>query len=77
VELQEITKYYSEGEHLQNKNQFKRFNTIYTGTYDGEFTLDPEEVSDVKWITPADFEEWIERSPDDLTNGAIIMLTSI
>jgi isopentenyl-diphosphate delta-isomerase type 1 len=71
VELQEITKYYSEGEHLQNKNQFKRFNTIYTGGYDGEFILDPEEVSEVKWISPTELEAWIERDPNELTNGAI------
>jgi 8-oxo-dGTP pyrophosphatase MutT (NUDIX family) len=71
VELNEVTKYYSEGDHVIDGEQFKRFNTIYTGTYDGEVNPDPEEVSDVKWIAPADFEVWIERAPDELTNGSI------
>lgn len=71
VELNEVTTYYSEGDHVLNGEQFKRFNTIYTTTYDGNILPDPEEVSDVIWITPADFEAWVERSPADLTSGSI------
>jgi isopentenyldiphosphate isomerase len=68
VPLREVKKYYSEGGDV---SIIKRFNMLYTGVYDGEVMPNPEEISEVKWINPADLEAWIERSPNDFTNGCI------
>lgn len=68
ISLKQVRKYYAEGEDPPHR---KRFNMLYTGVYDGEVSPEPKEVSDVKWISPANLEAWIERSPDDFTKGCI------
>ncbi len=68
IELREVKKYFSEGGDPPSR---KRFNMLYIGVYDEEVTPNPEEISEVKWISPADLEAWIQRSPDDFTIGCI------
>lgn len=68
ISLKQIKKYYAEGEDPPHR---KRFNMLYTARYDRKVTPDPEEVSEVKWIAPAELEAWIARSPGDFTKGCI------
>ena len=49
-----------------------RFNTMYVGTYDGDVNLDPDEVSETRWIAPAELEVWMEKSPNDFTEGFLL-----
>lgn len=69
VKLHEVAKYYAEeGDEIKTK---KRFNKIFTGAYDGEVTIDSDEVSDYRWIQPATLEEQMKNIPDDFTQGFI------
>ena len=49
----------------------KRFNMLYTATYDGEVKPSPEEVSEVRWIDPKELSKWMEERPNDFTEGFI------
>jgi isopentenyldiphosphate isomerase len=41
------------------------FVRIYKARHEGPFVLHPEEISDGRWISPADLDAWLEGAPDD------------
>jgi 16S rRNA (adenine1518-N6/adenine1519-N6)-dimethyltransferase len=47
----------------------KRFNRLYVAVYDGEVHPNTEEVSEARWIAPAELDEWMQNKPDDFTEG--------
>ena len=68
VELKEIAKYFQEE---TDERRRRRFNTLYTGVYDGTVIPDGDEVSDVKWISPTELESWMKERPEEFTQGSI------
>ena len=68
VELKEVKKFYTD-EHDETKTK-RRFNMLYTGVCDGDIQFN-EEVSEVKWIQPTELKEWMEKRPEDFTQGSI------
>ncbi len=49
----------------------KRFNMLYTCTYDGAIQPNAEEVSEVRWINPNELDMWMNERPQDFTAGFI------
>jgi len=45
----------------------KYFHTIYIGRYDGEVTIDPKEVAEVRWVSLDIAATWINERPQDFT----------
>ena len=41
------------------------FTWVYTCRAEGPFTLDPEEVSDGRWVAEAELENWLRTRPRD------------
>ncbi len=70
IELTEKGKFFTD-EKDQPGKIVKRFNMIYTATYDGEAKPSPEEVSKVRWIDPKELSKWMEEKPNDFTEGFI------
>jgi len=68
VGLHEVAKFYSEEDDEKTYTK-KRFNTIFMGAYDGPVRIDEKEVSDYRWISDKDLNNWIEKRPNDFTNG--------
>ena len=69
IPLKEIAKFYTE-----NKNEtktMKRFNTLYLGDYDGEINFNPEETSEVRWITLDELAAWMKEKPQNFAHGFI------
>lgn len=67
VPLTKVAKYYSEESDTNAVR--KRFNTLYTATYDGDVQMNPREVSEIKWIQPAELEQWMHDKPQEFTQG--------
>ncbi|MBY0539451.1 NUDIX domain-containing protein [Patescibacteria group bacterium] len=67
VTLKEIGKHYSEI--TEETPTRKRFNMVYEGRYDGPIQFDPGEVSDVRWISMSDLQDWIKKQPSDFSQG--------
>lgn len=67
VKLNRVVKFYTE-ENDEAKTK-KRFNTIFTGVYDGEVKIDSDEVSDYQWIRPEELERQMSTNPKDFTGG--------
>ncbi len=38
---------------------------VYEGKCDGPFSLDPDEISEGKFFTPLEVDQWLEKSPQD------------
>lgn len=72
--LQEATYYYSEkevaGRHL---NRFHKAYQVLLPR-DTQFSLQPEEVADVRWFTHEEVVRLIADHPDEVTGGVRIML---
>jgi isopentenyldiphosphate isomerase len=68
ITLKPLIKYYRE-EKDDPRFVKRRFNMIFTGTYDGKVTIDQDEVSDYRWIDKQSLDEWVRRSPKDFTDG--------
>ena len=66
LKLKRVGKYYSEDE--MSGIIRKRFSTIYTAHYDGDFNLNAEEVSEGRWISLPDLEIWMAKSPNEFSN---------
>lgn len=49
----------------------KRFNVVYSASFDGTIDFNKEEVSEVRWILPDDLQKWMDERPDDFTQGCI------
>jgi isopentenyldiphosphate isomerase len=47
----------------------KRFSMNYLGHYDGEVLMNPEEVSETRWVQPGELEAWMKATPSDFTEG--------
>ena len=67
--LTEITKYYTATEY--NHGHFKRFNMLYTAVSDSPVVIEPDEVSEGRWITPADLDRLMDEQPELFTQGFI------
>lgn len=67
VPLTEIAKfYYEEKDEKWNR---RRWNVLYTGTYEGNLILSPREVSEAKWIKIGDAQKWVAAKPQEFTSG--------
>lgn len=42
----------------------QEFIKLYRATHDGPLTPCPEEIAELRWISPADLEDWMRRSPE-------------
>lgn len=67
AELTLLGKFYTEGQ-IGAKN-IKRFNAVFKARYDGEFTLQKEEVEKVKWFNLEELYKEIEEKPENFTPG--------
>ena len=47
---------------------------VFIGIYEGEFHLNPEEVSEIRYISLQDLEQEIEKSPENFTEWFKIIL---
>lgn len=63
------------------------YDTVFTGTYDGDFEFNKEEIHTVKWLSPIELEQDIKNNPeqysfwfkiilDEMKRRQIIPLTS-
>lgn len=70
-QLEEVSKFksYDTDEPGKKKN---RYNMVYVLHYDGNFDPDDREVAELKWMIPSEINTWIERAPDDFTQGFIL-----
>lgn len=69
VEFKKVVKFYTEdktGNHLK-----KRFNMLYEGIYDGEVSLQGDEISEGGWFDMAEADRWMKQKPNDFTPGCI------
>ncbi len=67
--LKEIGMYQSN--YVYGDRIFNRFNKVYKAVVDREtvFTLEPEEVSEVKWATLDEIKQMIKNTPDQIADG--------
>lgn len=67
--LEEVKHYPSEGKF--DWRILKRFNKLYTGVIAPEtsFTLQEDEVSDVRWVTRAELQDLLLHHPDQVADG--------
>lgn len=65
--LTKVAEYYSE-EYFGNI-VLKRFNRLYTATYNGEISFNREEISEIKWVKPEEVKIWMQEKPDDFSQG--------
>ena len=70
VELKKLFKYYRE-ENENNQTSKKRFEMIYKAEYNGKIVFNPEEIAEVRWISPTELVEWMKETPKDFTDGFI------
>lgn len=69
VELTEVAKFFAD---TSGKTKImKRFHMVYTGTYDGEVTPNPDEVAEVRWINPGELKKWIDERPDEFMSSTV------
>ena len=69
VPLSKVAKYYTE--ETDEAKTKKRFQELWLGHYDGEVQIDNHEVTNSRWIQPADLRKWMQEKPDDFTQGFI------
>lgn len=67
VELELITSYTTDSSY--NDKIIRRFNSVFKTVYDGEFTLQLEEVEKVKWFSQEEIRFEIKENPDHFTPG--------
>lgn len=67
VKLTDVAKFYTEDQHIDGTR--KRFNVIFSGTYNGKVKIDTKEVADYQWILLPELDDWISRTPNDFTQG--------
>ena len=69
VELNLLTKYYTE--ETDEELTKKRFNAIYTGVYNGEVSIDHDEVSDYAWVSQESLVNRMKSDPNEYTDGFV------
>lgn len=52
--------------------QKKRWTAVYVVRYDGEINPSEREVAALKWMSPKEAHAWMEKSPDEFTEGCIL-----
>lgn len=67
VELKNIGKFYTDGK--IDEKIIRRFNMVYIGKYSGEFKLQKDEVSEVKWFSKEELLNKISKNPEKFTHG--------
>lgn len=70
VALKELTKYYSE--EADDSRLRKRFNMLYSATFNGEVKIDPSEVSGTRWVQLDELDDWMSHAPEEFTTGFIL-----
>jgi isopentenyl-diphosphate delta-isomerase type 1 len=56
-------------EESDNRGVLKRFNVLYSGTYDGTVSFDENEVAEVRWIAPERLAAWMRETPQQFPEG--------
>ncbi|HUC87207.1 MAG TPA: NUDIX domain-containing protein [Candidatus Saccharimonadales bacterium] len=51
----------------ESRGRARRFNRIYRLAYNGPIRFNPDEITEVCWITPDKLREWISSKPNDFT----------
>ena len=69
VEFKKVVKFYTE-DGVGNRLK-KRFNMLYEGIYDGEVSLQEDEISEGGWFDMNKVEGWMKKKPSDFTPGCI------
>lgn len=73
VELELLGKFFNvKYDVTENKVRSRRFSQTYLARYDGEYMIDPEEVSDLKWVPIRELEVEIVKSPENFTAGLLL-----
>lgn len=67
IPLEEIGKFYTE--ETDDSITKRRFNMLYAAEYSGEVICNTAEVAEIKWISPAELEQWMINKPGDFTQG--------
>lgn len=69
IELAEVGKFYIAED--SGEREPKAFNMLFTGTYDADPVIDPEEVSDFRWMRENELKQWLKEKPDDFNPGTL------
>lgn len=75
VDLTELKKIYTEEKDAHKLK--KRFTTLYTGRYEGEVHLDPNEVSQVRWTSPEAFRAEMTEHPELFSDGTRLCFSAL
>lgn len=77
IELTEAAYYRAESNYEWRK--LNRFRKIYTAVIPGdtELTAEPEEITEVRWFTPAELEELIANRPGGIVKDFITVLRNL
>jgi isopentenyl-diphosphate delta-isomerase len=43
------------------------YDHVFFGRFEGDFELNAEEVADIRWISLAELDHWMDRQPQDFT----------
>jgi isopentenyl-diphosphate Delta-isomerase len=62
---------------LDNDLWEKEFDHIFIGEYEGEIKINPEEVSEWKWVSIEKLKEDIENNPDNYTPWFRLLLNDL
>jgi isopentenyl-diphosphate delta-isomerase type 1 len=70
IKLTEKGKFFTD-EKDQPGKIVKRFNMLYTANYNEDIKPNPEEVSEVRWISLEELNLWMKEQPNDFTEGFV------
>lgn len=71
VPVSEVGRFKSEEVDEPDK-QKRRWTAVYVVRYDGEVNPSEREVAALKWMSAKEAYEWMEKSPDEFTEGCIL-----
>ena len=71
VEVTEVGRFKSE-ETDESDKQKKRWTAVYVAEYDGDIHPSEREVAALKWMTPQEAYDWMQRAPEEFTEGCIL-----
>lgn len=49
------------------------FTVLYTATSDAQILPDAQEMTEIRWMTPQDIEEWTRRAPHDFSPAFLLL----
>jgi 8-oxo-dGTP pyrophosphatase MutT (NUDIX family) len=67
IELQAVGKFYIE--RPAPGGYVRRFQTVFTGYWEGPIHYDKAEIEEVKWFSVEEITSWLATSPDDFTKN--------